>query len=97
VANVKYIGPSDAVDVDGVGTVKRGETVSVLTVIAGRKPEARFLAACEELVEAMAAQSHDDAARLRDEIVGLDAGEGLLAQTAVWESVATKNEKGESK
>jgi hypothetical protein len=33
-ARVKYVGPFDAVDVAGVGTVKRGESVDVPAVMA---------------------------------------------------------------
>jgi hypothetical protein len=90
VTNLRYIGPHDAVDLDGVGTIVRGEPVSVPTAVAGRKPAKRYLEAMDELVAAMAAINHDDAARLRDEIIELDPGEGLLAQPDNWETVTAK-------
>jgi hypothetical protein len=93
VTNLRYIGSHDAVELDGVGVVARGDLLSVPTQLAGRKPEKRYSEAMDELVEAMSIQSHEDAARLRDEIVGLDPGEGLLAQTENWETVRSSTNK----
>lgn len=90
---VKYVGPFDAVEVDGVGIVKHGETVDVPAELAGRPPAARVEAAHVELRDAVAALDHERAKALREEIVDLDHGAGLLAQSGVWQAVSSKSSK----
>lgn len=92
---IRYVGPHDAVDVDGLGTVQRGEVIDVAAEVAGRVPSPRVVAAHLELAAAVEAIDHDGAQALREEIVGLDVGAGLLAQSDVWELVAAKKSKGE--
>lgn len=79
-----YVGPFDAVDVDGFGTVQRDTPISVPSELAGRPPVPRLAAAMTELHEAIGAIDHDRAVALREEITGLDAGSGLLAQPSNW-------------
>lgn len=79
---IMYVGPSDAVDC--VGRVwKRNEPQDIEPAVAGRAPAKRVAAAMAELQQAIADRDHTRAAELREELVGLDFGEGLLAQD-VW-------------
>ena len=89
---LKYHGPFDAVEVAGQ-TVKRNHQFEVDADTAGRPPEPRVADAQAELAAAVAAIDHDGAARLRDEIAGLDFGEGLLAQPDNFVAVETKATK----
>ena len=92
--NIRYIGPFDAVEV-GAQIFARGVTVSVPSELAGRVPDPRVAVAHAELRDAIGALDHNLAVALRDEIIGLDAGEGLLAQEC-WELVpAEKTKKGD--
>ena len=91
-ANVRYIGPSDEVDIPGIGSCKRGETISVPTDVAGHAPDPRVAVAMTELADAIASIDHDRAQALKNEIIGLDSGAGLLAQST-WEQVTTKQKK----
>lgn len=84
---VKYVGPFDAIELDGVGVVNHGETVDVAAELAGRPPSARVEAAHAELRDAVAALDHERAKALREEIVDLDHGAGLLAQPGNWQPV----------
>jgi hypothetical protein len=85
---IRYVGPYDAVEIDGVpGSVKRGETVDVPAAVAGKAADPRLEAAHLEHAAAVAAIDHVGAMRLRDEILTLDAGSGLLAQSANFEAV----------
>ena len=79
-----YVGPFDAVDLDGYGTVTRDAPLSVSSDVAGRPPAPRLAIAMQELADAVAAIDHDRAAALRAEIVDLDSGTGLLAQPSNW-------------
>jgi hypothetical protein len=90
---VKYVGPFDAIELDGVGIVKQGETVDVPADVAGRPPVARVEAAHAELGAAVGALDHERAKALREEIVDLDHGAGLLAQTSNWQAVTSKSSK----
>jgi hypothetical protein len=89
---VKYTGPFDAVELDGFGEVKHGETIDVPAELAGKAPDARVDAAHAELAEATAALDHERCKALREEIIGLDHGAGLLAQVSNWQAV-TKSTK----
>jgi len=62
-------------------------------VFAGRPPVPRLAAAHLELHEAISALDHPGAAALREEIIGLDPGAGLLAQAGTWEPAATTVKK----
>lgn len=81
---VTYLGPHDAVDVVGVGTVARGDTVDIPDEIAGRRPDPTLEQAHADLAEAIAATNHNRAKELREHILELDPGAGLLAQTDAW-------------
>lgn len=84
---IRYVGPHDSVEVPGVGLVANGATVTVSAGLAGREPDARLAVAHAELAAAIAAIDHLAAVRLREEIVGLDPGVGLLAQSDAWQPV----------
>ena len=90
---VKYVGPFDALELDAVGVVKRGDVIDVPADVAGRAPDARIDAAHLELHAAIEALDHERAKALREEIIGLDAGAGLLAQPANWQAVPSKSSK----
>ena len=90
---VKYIGPFDAVELEGVGIVAAGQIIDVSDEVAGRAPDARVAAAHRELHEAISNLEHERAAALREEIIGLDVGAGLLAQSGNWQAVAAKAAK----
>lgn len=85
---VKYVGPFDAVELDGVGEVKQGAVIDVPAELAGHAPDPRIEAAHLELRDAVAALDHERAKALREEIIGLDHGAGLLAQSGNWQAVA---------
>ncbi len=91
--SVRHIGTNGPVDLEGFGTVAPGQIIQVPaegapgTVFAGRRPAARVEKAHLELAAAIADHDHPRAAELREEIVGLEPGSGLLAQTANWEAV----------
>jgi hypothetical protein len=87
---IRYIGPHDAVELPGHPAIPKGSTVNVDPDLAGHPPAARLLAAHLEHHQAIQDHDHPGAIRLRDEIVGLDPGAGLLAQPDNWEPVPTK-------
>jgi hypothetical protein len=93
---VRNISPLGALDLPGVGLVDAGAVIEVPadgepgTVFAGRPPAARLAAAHLELHAAISALDHPGAAALREEIIGLDPGAGLLAQAGTWEPVTVK-------
>lgn len=90
---VKYVGPFDAVELDGFGIVASGQVIDIAADVAGRAPDPRVEAAHLELHDAIAALDHERAKALREEIIGLDAGSGLLAQPSNWQAVTTKSSK----
>lgn len=90
---VKYVGPFDAVELDGIGVVRNGATIDVADSVAGRPPSPRVEPAHLELRDAIEALDHDRAVALREEIIGLDHGSGLLAQPANWQAVTTSKIK----
>lgn len=90
---IKYVGPFDAVELDGVGVVAQGAAIDVSADLAGKAPDSRILAAHAELAEAIAALDHVGAAALREEIIGLDAGAGLLSQPDNWQPANIKPTK----
>jgi hypothetical protein len=92
---LKYVGPHDAVEVIGFGEVKRGDTLSVPAAVAGRSPSPRLAVAMVELDAAITAIDHDLAKALREEIIDLDHGDGLLAQPSNWEAVKAPTKKDE--
>jgi hypothetical protein len=85
---VKYVGPFDAIELDGFGEVKHGDVIDVPADVAGRAPDARVDAAHAELAVAVAALDHERAKALREEIIGLDHGAGLLGQPGNWQAPA---------
>jgi hypothetical protein len=93
--NLTYVGPFDAVEVAGQ-IVKHGETISFSSDIAGRAPDPRIDAAHLELADAVASLDHDRAIALRDEIIGLDHGTGLLGQPSNWLPAKAKKTKATS-
>lgn len=90
---VKYVGPLDAVELIGYGDVKHGQVIDVPAELAGHAPEPRLAAAHLELHEATTAIDHERCKALREEIIGLDSGAGLLAQVDNWQAVTTKSSK----
>lgn len=88
---IRNINPIGAVELPGYGDVEAGAVIEVPddgpagSVFAGRPPALRVAEAMAELAAAVAAIDHDRAAALRDELVGLDYGTGLLAQSTNWE------------
>ena len=91
--NIQYVGPSDAVEmVIGSTTVvaKRGEPIKVADDVAGTASDPRVAEAMLELRTATAAHDHLLAQSLKEEIIGLDMGSGLLAQ-ADWVLVDPKS------
>ena len=90
---VKYIGPFDAVELEGLGIVAAGQIIDVSDEMAGRAPDARVAAAHLELHDAISNLEHERAAALREEIINLDVGAGLLAQSGNWQAVTTKQSK----
>lgn len=91
-----YLGPSDQVDVVGVGTADRGKPFEMPDELAGRPPAARLARAMLDLHDAISAHDHETARSLRDEIAGLDYGTGLLAQSGTWAPVGPKSDTAAS-
>lgn len=91
---VRNISPLGALELPGFGEVPAGGVIDVPadgppgTVFAGRPPAARVQPAHLELAAAIEALDHELAAALREEIIGLDPGAGLLAQSDNWQPVA---------
>jgi hypothetical protein len=75
--------PPANLDVPGLGTVHAGVPVDVPDQMAGHPADPRREAAMREHALAVAAIDHIRASELREEIIGLDMGAGLLAQG--WE------------
>jgi hypothetical protein len=69
---IKYVGPHDAVDVDGLGTIKQGQTVECPDSLAGSAPHV----ALEKVEEPDGAESEREVH---------DPGDGLLAQVDNWQ------------
>lgn len=90
---VVYVGN----DADGVEALGRlfapGVPVDVTVEEAGRLPATRRAKAMDQLLVAIEAADHHRAAELRDEIVDLDAGYGLLA----GDFLVVKSEPSKSK
>lgn len=92
---IRYVGPSAeiTVEIGGVSmSCPRGHDIDVPPAIAGSDPDPRLEEAMGELHQAINDHDHLKAVGLREEIAGLDAGEGLLAQ-AIWESAEPKVKK----
>lgn len=91
--SITYIGRHDRVDVDEIGRVDdngvaRGETVEVPDELAGTPPDARFLVIMyEELPAAAARLDHQAQRDLKEELIDLSAGSGLLAAHRQWAPV----------
>jgi hypothetical protein len=90
---VKYVGPFDSVELDGFGDVKHGQVIDVPPEVAGHAPDPRVETAHVELRDAVETLDHERAKALREEIIGLDVGSGLLAQPSNWQAVTTKSSK----
>lgn len=94
---VRNINPLGAVELPGYGDVDAGAVIEVPddgpagSVFAGRPPAPRVAEAMAELAAAVEAIDHARAAALREELVGLDHGAGLLAQTTNWEPAVSKS------
>lgn len=80
-------------------SARKGQPIEVPQALAGRLPDPRLEPAMQELRDAIAALDHATAQARRNEIAGLDMGEGLLAQgwtlapIAKPESAKTTKEK----
>jgi hypothetical protein len=84
---ITYVGPFDAVELDTPSiTVKRDETIDVPVSVAGRAPDARVAEIAAELAESYF--DHAKRSALLAELVDLDHGAGLLAQTSNWTPAA---------
>ena len=69
--------------------VNPGDTIEVPGKLAGRPPAPRLAELLElELPAATAARDHELVRELKAELVGVDWGEGLLAQPANWQPAA---------
>lgn len=94
---LKYIGALPEAEIhlrnEQVVTVKHNHQFDVPDDEAGHVPDVRLEPAMAELAAATAASDHVLAAKLRDEIAGLDMGDGLLAQTDNYAAVDTKASK----
>jgi hypothetical protein len=89
---VRNVSPLGALELVGFGVVDAGATIDVPDEFAGHAPDPRVAAAHLELAAAVAALDHTLAVELREEIIGLDPGAGLLAQVDNWQPV-TKSSK----
>lgn len=76
---ISLIPPAD-LTVAGLGDVYAGQPVDVPRAMAGVATDPRREPAMHELKAAIEAIDHEAAQALRDEIAGLEAGYGLLAQ-----------------
>lgn len=76
----KMLIPPADLDVAGLGSVYAGQAVEVDDDMAGVAPDPRIEKASIELNEAIARQDHETAAELREEIIDLEHGRGLLAR-----------------
>lgn len=84
---VRNVSPLGALELVGFGVVAAGEVIDVPAEFAGHPPDPRVAVAHLELGGAVEALEHFRAAALREEIIGLDAGAGLLAQFDNWQPV----------
>lgn len=82
---ITYVGGFDAVELDNPArTVKRGETIDVPVAIAGRPPADRVAEIMTELADPAVYVDHYRRSALTAELVDVDHGVGLLAQTTNW-------------
>jgi hypothetical protein len=92
---VRYVGMFDEVEVEIAGravVVKNGDTIDAPPAVAGRAPSERWLEVIESELPAVYTD-HAKRSALLDELVTLDAGEGLLAQYVNWAPVAPAKKK----
>lgn len=98
---VRYVGPFDAVEIDGVGTVANGAVIVVPPAVAGTPPTAKRLAAEAALIAADGLpmserhQAVKDAKEILIDLAG-EMGSGLLAQVGTWEAVAPEKKEAKS-
>lgn len=78
------------IEVNGVAVdVEPGVTIEVPGSVAGHPPSPRLAEILDvELPAAAAARDHELTRALKAELVGVDWGEGLLAQPDNWQPVA---------
>jgi hypothetical protein len=84
----------DGVGFVPLGTVKAGVPVEVPDWAVGRSPDPRVEECCREINAATGSLLHDRRAALKEELIGLDTGSGLLA--AGW-SVHVEPAQGNKK
>lgn len=82
---IRYQGPCDEIEILGQVCL-RNHSIEIEDSIAGHPANPRVAPAMLELHEAITASDHNRAQELREELAGLDFGEGLLSQE-VWVSV----------
>ena len=90
---VRNVSPLGALELVGFGVVEAGAVIDVPTEVAGHAPDPRVVVAHLELHAAIEALEHSLAAALREEIISLDAGVGLLAQFDNWQPVTKTTSK----
>lgn len=86
---IVYLGPCDAVDAGGC-TFPRDVPVDAPAELAGRPPAPRLAVVLADLAAAVAAGDQVKADALRVELVGIDRGEGLLAQATFAAAAKSK-------
>ena len=82
---IRFIGVNGAIVIPDLGAhiIEPGDVFEVSDALGGRPPSPRIALAMEELRIATGDPTkHHVAAALRDELIGLDCGAGLLAQDA---------------
>ncbi len=91
---IVFTGPEDARVIPGFGEVERGVPFDCPDGLAGRVPSKRWLELqLVDIPEAIAALDHKKRCLLVNELIGEDAGVGLLAQWPTFDHVAVKASK----
>lgn len=88
---IRFVGVNGAVVIPDLGgqVIEPGQVFEVSDAMGGRPPVPRIAEAMEELRVATADPNlHHVARALREELIGLDYGAGLLAQPSNFEPVA---------
>ena len=97
---IRFVGVNGAIVIPDLGgqVIEPGAVFEVSDVMGGRPPAPRIAEAMEELRVATADPNlHHVARALREEILGLDYGAGLLAQDTNFVPAGTPKPKPEPK